>query len=157
MRHRALLVLAISGVIGFRVGMVAFPDWQVAVETAQVLAGIVRYPAATPFFLYHINLWTILHQLLAVLLRMGISETTLSLVLSGVLGMVSFQALSMFVYALSGDAVVAVGAPLIILAARAADFGVVYPIVLAGSTNTYGILGLSLFVLVVGLLGGGFY
>ena len=157
MRHRALLVLAVSGILGFRVGMVVFPDWQVAVETAQVVAGIVKYPATTPFFLYHTKLWTLLHQVLAVFLRVGVSEVWLSLILSGLMGMVSFQALAMFVFALSDDVLMAMGAPLVMLVARASEFGVVYPILLAGSVNTYGILGLSLFVLVIGLFGAGCY
>ena len=152
-----MLTLAVSGILGLRVGMVAFPDWQVAVETAQVLAKVVEYPAPTPFFLYHTNLWTLVHQVLAVCLRMGVSEMRLSLILSGLMGMVSFQALSMFVFALSGDVLVAIGAPLVILVARASEFGVVYPILLAGSVHTYGILGLSLFVLVVSLFGAGCY
>lgn len=157
MRYRALVVLAVSGILGFRVGMVAFPDWQVAVETAQVTAGVVQYPAATPFFLYHTKLWTVLHQILAILLRLGVSEIRLSLVVSGLLGMVSFQALAMFVFALSQDALLAIGSPLLIFATRGSDFGVVYPIVLAGSSQTYGIVGLSLFVLVVSLFGAGCY
>jgi hypothetical protein len=54
---------------------VLFPDWQVAVETAQVTARIVRYPTQTPFSVYHAELWTVLHQVLAVFLRLGVSES----------------------------------------------------------------------------------
>ena len=61
--HRARWVLLISGMLGFRVGMIGFPDWQVAVETSQVVAGLVDYPAGNPFFIYHTKLWTILHQI----------------------------------------------------------------------------------------------
>ena len=41
--RRALWVLLASGLLGFRVGMVGFPDWQVAVETSQVLAAFNFY------------------------------------------------------------------------------------------------------------------
>jgi hypothetical protein len=157
MRYRALIVLVVSGLAGFRLGWTAFPSWQVAVETAQVTAGVVQYPSATPFFLYHVKLWTILHQVLAVFLRLGVSEVRLSLWLSGLLGMISFQALSMFVFALSGDVILAVGAAMVLFVSRATDFGVVYPIALMGSMHTYGIIGLSLIVLVVGLIGSGCY
>ena len=51
--------------------MVGFPDWQVAVETAQVVAGLVTYPADNIFFIYHTKLWTVLHQILAVAARRG--------------------------------------------------------------------------------------
>src|SRR5204862_7117957 len=113
-KTRPLWVLLASGVLGFRIGMSGFPDWQVAVETSQVLAGLVKYPAGNPFFIYHLKLWTIVHQLLAPLLALGVSEIRLSLIVSGVLGMVTFQALSMVVYALSRDAWLAIGAAVFI-------------------------------------------
>jgi hypothetical protein len=56
-------VLIASGVLGFRVGYVGFPTWHVAVQTAQVLAGLVTYPPDNPFYIYHARLWTLLHQL----------------------------------------------------------------------------------------------
>ena len=56
-----------------------------------------------PFYLYHLKLWTILHQICALLLRAGLSEIALSKLVSGLLGMVSFQAIAMIVYALSRD------------------------------------------------------
>ena len=96
-------VLVVSGALGFHVGAGAFADWQVAVETAQVVAGLVDYPAGNPFYVYHTKLWTILHQVLAVALAAGLSERTLSVLVSGLLGMVSFQALSLIAYAISRD------------------------------------------------------
>ena len=156
-RDRALVVLIVSGAFGFRVGLVGFPDWQVAVETAQVVARVVHYPSATPFYVYHTKLWTILHQLLAIGLRFGMSEIRLSLVVSGLLGMISFQALSMFVYALSRDTLLAIGAAFLIFFSRSGDIGGAYPIYLMGTSHTYGVIGLSLCVLVVGLLGAGCY
>lgn len=152
-----LWVLVLSGLLGFRVGIVAFPDWQVAVETAQVVAGLVEYPTHNPFYLYHTKLWTILHQACALALRSGISEISLSLIVSGLVGMVSFQALSMCIYALSRDAVLAIGSAVAIFFSRAAEFGVVYPIYLMGTSHTYGVVGLSLIVLAAGLLGAGCY
>ena len=74
--------------------MIGFPDWQVAVETAQVVGGLVPYPPDNVFYIYHTRLWTVLHQLLALGLRAGVSEITLSLIVSGVQGMLTFQALA---------------------------------------------------------------
>jgi hypothetical protein len=150
-------VLLVSGLLGFRVGMVGFPDWQVAVETSQVIAGLVKYPAGNPFFIYHIRLWTVLHQILAVFLRLGVSEIRLSLILSGVLGLVTFQALSMVVFAFSRDAWLAIGAAALIFFTRAAEYGAVYGLFLLGTENTYGILGLSFCLLAVALLAAGAY
>ncbi|MBI3261696.1 MAG: hypothetical protein HYZ58_00925, partial [Acidobacteria bacterium] len=123
--HRALWVLAISGILGFWIG-IKFPGWQVAVESAQVIAGIVRYPAGNPFYIYHTKLWTLLNQVCALFLLSGVPEITLSKVLSGVLGMLTFQGWALVVYALSWDAFLAVGSTFVIFLSRAAQFGVVY-------------------------------
>ena len=150
-------VFAISGALGFVVVAFGFPDWQVAVETAQVTAGIVEYPRGNPFYIYHLKLWTILHQVSALLLRAGVSEITLSVVMSGVMGMVTFQALAMAVYALSRDGVLAITSVIVIIISNTANIGVAYPIALLGTSHTYGMLGLSLVVLVGALLGAGEY
>jgi hypothetical protein len=143
--------------LGFRVGMIGFPDWQVAVETAQVVAGLVAYPPENIFYIYHTKLWTALHQVLAVPLRAGVSEITLSLIVSGVQGMLTFQALALFVYALSRDVLLAVGAAALIFFTRVADHGTIYPLFLLGTQHTYGVIGLSTGVLVMALLGAGWY
>ena len=156
-RNGALWALALSGMLGFWIGIKCFPTWQVAVESAQVIAGLVIYPPDNPFYIYHVKLWTVLHEILAVLLRAGLSEITLSEIVSGVLGMVSLQALSMFVFAFSRDVVYSVGAALVIFLGGAAEFGGTYPIDLMGTSHTYGALGLSAVVLAAGLLGAGCY
>ena len=150
-------MLVLSGALGFHVGAGAFADWQVAVETAQVVAGLVDYPAGNPFYVYHTKLWTILHQLLAVALAAGLSERMLSLLVSGLLGMMSFQALSLIAYAISRDVVIAAGASALIFFSRVAEVGAIYPIWLVGSTHTYGIIALAHAALAVGFLGCGWY
>ena len=97
-------VLAISGILGFRIGLIGFPTWHISVETAQVVAGLVRYPPDNPFYIYHTKLWSLVIQLCAALLRAGVSEITLSLALSGLLGMISFQGLALVTYAIGRDA-----------------------------------------------------
>ncbi|MBI3262603.1 MAG: hypothetical protein HYZ58_05570, partial [Acidobacteria bacterium] len=131
--------------------------WQVAVESAQVIAGIVRYPAGNPFYIYHRKLWTLLNQVCALFLLSGVSEITLSKVLSGVLGMLTFQGWALVVYALSRDAFLAVGSTFVIFLSRVAQFGVVYPISLVDTSDTYGVVGLAVLVLVAGLVGSGQY
>ena len=155
--NRAIWVLLLSGILGFRVGMIGFPDWQVAVETAQVVAGVVEYPAETPFYIYHSQLWTALHHVLALPLKAGVTELTLSRIMSGVLGMVTFQALSMCVYALCSRIPAAIGAAALIFFTRSAEYGTVYPIFLLGTAHTYGTIGLSTAVFTVALLGAGWY
>jgi hypothetical protein len=154
---KALAVLAVSGLIGFRIGLVGFPTWHICLETAQVVAGLVRYPAGNPFYVYHTKLWSLVIQACAVLLKAGLSEITLSLALSGLLGMISFQALAMVTFAVSRDALVSIAAAVVVFASGATDYGSVYPIWLVGTHHSYGAIGLSTFVLAIGLIGAGFY
>ncbi len=155
--HGAFWVLLLSGILGFRVGMLGFPDWQVAVETAQVVGGLVSYAPDNVFYIYHTRLWTVLHQLLALGLRAGVSELALSLIVSGVQGMLTFQALALFVYGLSRNTLLAVGAAALIFFTRSAEYGTVYPLFLLGTEHTYGVVGLSTGVLAVAMLGAGWY
>ena len=152
----AKLVLTASGVSGFLIGL-SFWDWQWAVEHAQVTAGLVSYSPASPPGIAHAKLWSIVPQLGAALLRMGVSETTLSQLLSGVLGWLSFQALAAVSYAVGRSAFVALGAAFVVFVSHATDYGVVYPIILLGSGHTYGSAGLSFVALAIGLLGMGWY
>jgi hypothetical protein len=151
---RAGLVLAASGLLGFALGGL-YADWQVVVETGQVLAGLVAYPADNPFFIYHVKVWSLLNQLSAVLLRAGLSEIALSVIVSGLLGALSFQAITLVVYVLSRDAWLSIGAAFVIFLGRATDFGVAYPVALLGTPHTYGVVGLSWVVLVIALFGAG--
>ena len=88
-----------------------------------------------------------LHQILAIALRAGVDEITLSLIVSGVQGMLTFQALALFVYALSRDVLLAIGAAALIFFTRSAEYGNVYPLFLLGTEHTYGVVGLSTGVL----------
>jgi hypothetical protein len=153
----ALLALLVSGVLGFHLGYARFPDWQIPVESAQVLAGIVRYPDETPFIDHHMKLWTILHQICALLLKAGMSEIALSRFLSGALGMLSLQALAMFAYAFSGRALESAGVAVLLFVSNVTYAGAVYPIFLMGVPFTYGVVGLSLIVLVAALQGSGLH
>ncbi|CAN5766008.1 hypothetical protein BH24ACI5_BH24ACI5_20510 [soil metagenome] len=153
-RHGSLWVLLAGGALGFHLGYTRFPDWQGPVETAQVLAGLVSYPHETPFYIYHVKLWTLLHQICALLLLSGVSEIALSRLLSGVMGMLSFQALAMFGYAFSRVALASVGAAVLVFVSETVQAGAVYPIFLMGVPFTYGVIGLSLIVLIATLVGG---
>lgn len=150
------LVLVASGALGFHLGYTRYPDWQVAVETAQVVAGIVVYPPDNPFYLYHARLWTILHQIGAILLKTGTSEIVLSRVLSGTLGMLSFQALAAVTYGACRNVLVSSGVAVLLFVTASPETGASYPIFMMGVPFTYGIAGLSLVVLTMALIGSGF-
>ena len=156
--HGAFWVLLLSGILGFRVGMLGFPDWQVAVETAQVVGGLVPYPPDNIFYIYHTRLWTVLHQTACARASGGRrASSRFPSIVSGVQGMLTFQALALFVYALGRDILLAVGAAALIFFTRSAEYGTVYPLFLLGTEHTYGVVGLSTGVLAVAMLGAGWY
>ena len=152
--HDARVVLAAAGLCGFLAGQ-ASADWQWAVEQSQVLAGLVMYPPSSPVAIAHGKLWSLTSQAGALLLSVGVSEIALSKLLSGLIGLLSFQALAAIVYAFGRDGIVAMGAVFTILISRMTDYGVVYPIWLIGTQHTHGAIGLSISVLTMGLLGMG--
>jgi hypothetical protein len=132
------------------------PTWQVAVEPAQVLAGLVRYPETNPNFIYQANTWTVLHQAAAVLLRAGMSEVAASVLFSALVPAAVFAAVALWVCALqpagedrSGTWVAAL-APFVALGVQ--ELGVHYPVLIAGYEHTYGMAGLAAAILAFGLL-----
>ena len=146
------IVLTLSGLFGFLLGSVGHGTWQLAVESAQVLAGLVPYPHENPFYMHHTKLWSVLHQLCVPLIWLGISERTLSFLFSGIMGMLSFQAASLLVLTLSGDSFVALAAPFLIQFTHATRYCAIYPVLLMATSNTHGAIGLSLAVLILTLI-----
>jgi hypothetical protein len=155
-RYSFLFMVVASGLLGFLLAM-RTATWQAAVEPAQILAGLVNYPRSNPFYIHQTKIWTILHQIGAICLWAGMSERTLSLVLSGLLGMVIFQAMSMTAFVFSRSILISLLIPFFLFYIRATNFGVTYPVLLMGYTHTYGILALSYAVLALALLGAGKY
>lgn len=145
-------VLLITGTAGFLLGAIVFPNWQHAVEGAQITAGLVKYTSPSPFYWYQANLWTLSHQLPALLMWLGFTEKVLSIIISGLLGMISFQAIGLSALAFSGDVSLGIMMPFFIHFTRSVNFGVVYSIELMGSLATYGILGLGYVLLTLALI-----
>lgn len=149
------ILLIASGLIGFVLGGMRNSCWQAAVEGAQVLAGLVQYPTANPFYIYQVKSWTLLHQLPALGLLAGISEQSLSVFLCGVTGLVAFQALALSVYVFCRNVWLSLLAAWFIYATQVYAFGVNYQIPLMGGTGTYGALGFSFLFVSAALLGTG--
>lgn len=152
-------ILLISGFSGFCLGVFGYPMWQVAVEPAQIIAGLVQYPQQNPNYIYQAKLWTILHQIGALFLYIGISEKTLSYFIGGITGMISYQALALLVFCLSRDYLITTISPFMVHLMLNNNMlrGVNYPIMLMGSIHTYGMIGLSFILLVIALISVGNY
>lgn len=154
--HRAdvITVLVVSGALGAVIGSTWMATWQVAVESAQALAGVVEYPVTNVFYQYHLKAWTVLHQLLALALLTGFSEYTLSLVVSSMLGALSFASLSLCTYAICRRPDVATLTPLaaLFLYGSGDHGGVSYPIFMMGTHHTYGVFGRGMALLAMSML-----
>lgn len=152
-QHRKLIAFCLSAVVGTVFGLLK-PAWQVAVEPAQVIAGLVKYPLNNPFYIYQVKTWTILHQLAALGLRAGLSEGQLSLLLSGLVGGVAFAGIALWTFAFSESLVLSSLLPFSIFLITV-DWGINYPLILLGQSHTYGMLGLSSLFLATALFGSG--
>jgi hypothetical protein len=144
-------VLAASGSMGLVVG-VCWPAWHVALEPAQLLAGIVSYPHATPFQLYETRVWNVWHQVLAPFLAAGIAERELSIALSGVVVALAFSAVAGFALAQGAGAALALGSPFLVWLLGFLEQGFGYPILFIGYGHTYGMAGLSWLALTCAVL-----
>lgn len=153
---QSLQVLSMSAVLGFVLGAFGYACWQHAVEGAQVVAGIVRYPEpVSPFGLYQAHVWTILHQIPALFLHLGASEKALSVILSGLEGALSFSALSAGLFLVCRDRVFSCLLPFLIFFTKAYFFGLNYPVFMMGVNSTYGTIALFWFLLTTVMLSSG--
>ncbi|HVC97587.1 MAG TPA: hypothetical protein VND64_28150 [Pirellulales bacterium] len=136
------LVMLVAGVCGVYFGLTS--AWQIPVESAQAVAGVVSYPADNPFYMYHIQSWTLLHQVPAAALACGLSEPFISLVLGCLAAVLSFEALALSTLAFSRDRFFACAVPLICLLTMVyQECGAVYQTHLLSDTywTTYGVTG----------------
>lgn len=156
-RH-LLQTVVIAGMLGFVIGYL-HPSLQVGVEQGQVLSGIIPYDVTNPWYMYQAKLWNFWAQFSAFGLSLGISEITLSLVISGIAGMLYSIAVAIIGFAVSRQRLIAILLPFLVLLClrdtglldRIQD-GYGYPLMLVGFHHTYGMLGMSYMVLVVSVM-----
>ena len=136
----AFALVATAG-SGFLLGAFTRPSWQVSVESGQVLAGLVSYPANNSFYIYHLKLWTIVNQALALALTIGFSERTLSILVSGAMAGLSYAAVGLCVFAVSRNAFWTIAAPFLVDFTRVQSaLAVNYPMDFMGTPHTYGVV-----------------
>ena len=149
-----LVTVLLSGVIGFCAGISREGKYRNNIESSQVLAGVVQHPADSPFGMYHAKQGTLLVQIPAALIWLGVSEGALSIGIGGFLGMLSFQAIALTTFALSSDALISVVSAVVIYVVQAFGFGIVYNIYMVDG-GTFSIGGGSFALLVIALWGNG--
>jgi hypothetical protein len=143
---RLVTTLVLSGLGGFAVG-VHFATWQWAVELAQFAGGLVPTTAGSPAAAVQAHLWSLIDQSLAFALKAGVSEQALSCAVSGLMGMLSCQALALVVLGLTDSVWVATLTPALSFVTGSFMHGVSYPVMLLGTPHTYGAVGLAFSVL----------
>jgi hypothetical protein len=155
-KHDLWAVMAFAGLCGIYFGLTT--TWQIAVESAQVLAGVVTYPDDNPFYMYHVKSWTLLHQIPALLLSVGLSERVVSHLIGCAAAVLCVESLALVTFAFSRNRLVACGAPLVCLATKCfQDCGAVYPIRMLPDVywTTYGVTGTYYVLFVWSLTGVG--
>lgn len=149
-------VVAACALSGFAMGALR-PALQVALEPAQLLAGLVHYPEGNPFGLYQASVWNVWHQALAPFLAAGVPERALSIAVSGLLGALAFTGIGLVALTAGAAPWLACAAPFLVAVADPTGWGFRYGIHLLGLGHTYGAAGLAWLLVVIGLLGVGRY
>lgn len=145
-------LLTISGVLGVSVGFL-YSQWQGAIENAQVIAGVVQYPHGNPFYELSTKGWNIFAEMATVLLLIGVRESWISMLLSAICGMLAFQAISVFIYAVSEAFWCALWSPFVIFFIHGTyTHGANYAIGMIGTSSVYGMASISYQILVIGLI-----
>ena len=150
-RKQGRLFYPLCATVGLLLGVVN-ARWQVSVETGQVLAGITPYGPENPWYMYHVKVFSLVNHLSALLMALTQDEIATSLIVSGLVGMVSILGLGSLIFALCGSPFVAIAGAVFIAVNNLVGEGVVYPIRLTGFEHTYGMLGLGIVVLCISLL-----
>jgi hypothetical protein len=141
---RTKVLLGFAALVGAAMGGYFFPTVHHAIESAQALAGLVDYARDNPFYIYHLNTWSLLHQLLAVALELGTTERQLAFAVSALIGAASYWVIAYCAWNLGLRNAGVVLIPLVIHLLRLNDHGPLYPVWLMGSHSSYGIIGLTL-------------
>jgi hypothetical protein len=131
----------ITGVIGFILGIIK-ADFQVSLEAAQVLLGLVQYEPSSLIYEYYSNNYSLINYLSALFLYLSNSEILSSILISGIVGCIGMQTLGMLLFLITGDLWVSVALSLILALKNIFLPGISYSINFLGTPHTYGRLGL---------------
>ncbi|MBP7063433.1 hypothetical protein [Ferrovibrio sp.] len=118
-------------------------------EPAQVIAGLVDYPSENLRFQYLMKIPVVQHYVAAWLLQAGLDERAVSMLFSGLLTAVTFQAWALLILAFCRRLDLALLGPLLIYASLAGLRGLNYPIILPPDDYGYGGFTIALTSLVV--------
>lgn len=143
----------ITGVIGFILGIIK-ADFQVSLEAAQVLLGLVQYEPSSLIYGYYSNNYSLINYLSALFLYLSNSEILSSILISGIVGCIGMQTLGMLLFLITSDLWASVALSLILALKNIFLPGISYGINFLGTPHTYGRLGLffSLYPILIATL-----
>jgi len=135
------LLLLVSGFFGAIAGVLT-ATWQVPIETAQVLLGLVSYDHGALPYAYHVTAFSMINHIGCLLLAITHSEAASSILLSCLMGIVVMQTVAMAIFLIFRNAYLAPLLTVILAAIHFMGSGIAYPIIFLGTEHTYGRAGL---------------
>lgn len=142
------LILGSNGAFG-----ILGESWEAAISTAQVLNGLVRFPAGSLGYDYHASVFSITNYIACLFLAITDSETASSVLLSALLGLLAMQALAMSLFVVIRNAFLATLIATLLGIINYPGAGIHYPIIFVGTGHTYAKAGLAFALYAVLLIG----
>ncbi len=134
------LLLALGSIFGL-IFSLQRATWQVPVETAQVLMGLVPYePSALPYA-YNVSVFSLLNYVAWLFLELGGSEVVSSVLVGAVVGILGGQVLAAVMFAVVRNVYVAVALSVVLIGIGYFGAGISYPVLFIGGGGTYGSAG----------------
>jgi len=144
-----LLLVAMGSVYG-----ILYPAHQSILDYGRVFAGITPMVPGSPWTLQQSQLWSLLNQGAGLLLKLGYTDTSLDICVTGVQAALAFTSTGLLAYAMGRNIWLAIVAPLAVFELALKGLGPCYPIdIITGSSH--GAFGLSSLALTLGLMGSG--
>lgn len=157
-------VIGVAALLGAALGVLVKPVWTDNLIPAQIIAGVVEYPADSLVPLTYLRPHSLVTQLAALLLWMGIQEWYVSLIFSGLQGALACAALTTLALAISRHWLsAAITLALIVKLSMHQPrwigmyvdvfHGHMYPNTFPAAPGVFGAVGLYLCILILGLIG----
>ncbi len=138
-----LSLFLITGIIGFILGVIK-ADFQVSVEAAQVLIGLVNYESSSLPYEYYSHNYSLINYLSVIFLYLSNSEILSSILICGITGCIGMQILGMLLYLITENIWFSILVSLILALKNMFMPGISYGINFLGTPHVYGRLGLFL-------------
>lgn len=125
--------------------------FQLPAEDARIMAGLIDYPRNNVYFLLRTNAWSLMNQLGAAALKLGVTEETLNIAFCALGGAFSFTSLGLISLAWSNNIFISLLLPLFMYVIGLVGLpSANYPIFLMGTIYTQGIIGMFFGLLAMG-------